>query len=92
MSFSFEAKDCWNRHNSRRKESDENWNNSRFRKSSENDENSERVLTCRIIAFLDRIRFFDDEIFNWEIIIDCWRDCLSIRFFCICRRTHDKNS
>jgi hypothetical protein len=92
MSFSFETKSCWNRHNSRRKESRENWSNSRCKESSESDENNERVLTCRIIAFLDRIRFFDDEIFNWEIVIDYWCNCLSIRFFCIRRRMHDKNN
>jgi hypothetical protein len=92
MSFSFEVKDNANRHNSRRRQSRENWSNSKCRKNNENDENNERILMCRIIIFLDRVNFFDDEIFNWEIVIDCWRNCLSTRFFRIRRRMHDKNN
>ncbi len=85
-------KNCWNRHNSRRKKSRENWNNSKCKENNENDENNKRILMCRIIVFLDRIRFFDDEIFNKMIIINCWYNCLSIRFLCIRRRMHYKNN
>ncbi len=92
MFFSCDAKNCWNRHNLRRRKSRENWDNSKCKKSDENDENSKQILMCWIVVFLDRVRFFDDEIFNWNIVIRCWRDCSSTWFLCINRRMHDKNN